>query len=107
MAFRMAAYVVCGAQVLHPEHMKPYGPQIAHSVATYGGTYLARGAKPVVLEGGPAHNMLIIEFPDLETARAWYESPEYAAAKKAREGGSNLRLVVVDDYVKPPVPPPA
>ena len=53
-----------------------------------------------MLEGGPAHNILIIEFDNAETARRWYASPEYQAAKAVRQGDSNLRLVLVDDFVK-------
>jgi uncharacterized protein (DUF1330 family) len=98
----MPAYVIGEAEVILPENMKPYGPLIAHSVKTFGGRYLARGAKPFVLEGGPAHNVLIIEFPDADTARRWYDSPEYAAAKAVRAGNSNLRLIVVEDFVKDP-----
>ena len=77
-------------------------PLIAIAVAKFGGRYLARGARPEVLEGGPAHNMLIIEFDSAEVVRQWYRSPEYAAAKAARQGASNLRLVLVDSFVKDP-----
>jgi uncharacterized protein (DUF1330 family) len=100
----MAAYVIGEVEITNPEAMTGYGPLIAHAVKTYGGTYLARGAKPLVLEGGPAHNMLIIEFPSAEHARRWYGSPEYAAARAVREGASNLRLVLVEDFVKPAGP---
>ncbi len=96
----MPAYVIGEAEILNPEKMKPYGPLIGHSVLTYGGKYLARGAKPHVLEGGPAHNVLIIEFPDKETAQRWYDSPEYAAAKRVRDGNTNLRLMIVEDHIK-------
>lgn len=97
----MVAYVIGEAEIVRPEAMKPYGPLIAASVRKFGGRYLARGSRPEVLEGGPAHNILIIEFADIETARRWYASPEYAAARAVRQGNSNLRLFVVDDFVKP------
>ena len=96
----MPAYVIGEAEILNPEKMKPYGPLIARSVEAYGGRYLARGAKPHVLEGGPAHNVLIIEFADRDAAQRWYDSPEYAAAKAVRAGNTNLRLMIVEDYVK-------
>jgi uncharacterized protein (DUF1330 family) len=96
----LPAYVIGEAEVTKPENMKQYGPLIAASVKAYDGTYLARGAKPHVLEGGPAHNILIIQFPDRATAQRWYDSPEYAAAKAVRAGNSNLRLIIVDDFVK-------
>jgi uncharacterized protein (DUF1330 family) len=46
--------------------------------------------------------MLIIEFETADAARRWYASPEYQAAKAVRQGNSNLRLVLVEDFVKPP-----
>lgn len=97
----MAAYVIGEAEVTNPDAMKAYGPLIAHAIATFGGKYLARGAKPHVLEGGPAHKVLIIEFPSVDIAKAWYDSPEYAAAKAVRGRNSDLRLIVVEDFVKP------
>jgi uncharacterized protein (DUF1330 family) len=100
----MPVYVIGEAEITNAEAMKPYGPLIVASVKKYGGKYLARGAKPQVLEGGPAHNILIIEFDSADTARRWYASPEYQAAKAVRQGNSNLRLVLVEDFVKPAEP---
>jgi uncharacterized protein (DUF1330 family) len=97
----MAAYVIGEVEITNPEAMKAYGPLIAVAVDKFGGKYLARGSKPEVLEGGPAHNILIIEFASAEVARQWYASPEYAAAKAVRQGASNLRLILVDSFVKP------
>jgi uncharacterized protein (DUF1330 family) len=96
----MVAYVIGEVEIVKPEAMQGYGPMVAAAIRQYGGKYLARGAKPHVLEGGPAHNILIIEFASVEAARRWYESPEYAAAKALRQGASNLRLIVVDAFVK-------
>jgi uncharacterized protein (DUF1330 family) len=98
----MAAYVIGEAEITNPQAMKAYGPMIMAAVNKYGGKYLARGAKPQVLEGGTAHNILIIEFENAEAARRWYASPEYAAAKAVRLGNSNLRLLLVEDFVKQP-----
>jgi uncharacterized protein (DUF1330 family) len=96
----MPAYVIGEVQITDPEAMKAYGPLIAVAVKKFGGRYLARGARPDVLEGGPAHNILIIEFDSVDVARQWYASPEYAAAKAVRQGASNLRLLLVDSFVK-------
>jgi uncharacterized protein (DUF1330 family) len=98
----MVAYVIGEAEVLKPENLTGYGPAVAASIAAHGGKYLVRGAKPHVLEGGPAHSTLIIEFPSVEQAKAWYASDEYAKAKAIRHGNTNLRLVVVDSFIKPP-----
>lgn len=95
----MAAYVLGEAEITDPAKMKAYGPVIMAAVAKFGGKFLARGVLPEVFEGPSAHKMFIIEFKDAETARAWFASPDYAAAKKLREGGSNLRLLMVDGII--------
>ena len=58
----MPAYVIGEAHVFNPAAMTGYGAKVMASVKKYGGRYLARGSRPEVLEGGPAHNILIIEF---------------------------------------------
>ena len=98
----MPAYVIGEAHVFNPDAMKGYGALIVASVKKYGGRYLARGARPEVLEGGPAHNILLIEFESAAAAQRWYASPEYQAAKAVRQGNSNLRLLLVEDFVKEP-----
>ncbi len=90
----MVAYVIGEVEIRKPEAMKGYGDMVAAAVRKYGG--LARGVKPEVLEGGPAHKFLIIEFASVEAARRWYGSAEYAAAHEIRRGSSDLRLVIVD-----------
>jgi uncharacterized protein (DUF1330 family) len=96
----MPAYVIGEVEIRRPEAMKGYAEMVAAAVAQYGGRYLARGVKPQVLEGGPAHNVLIIEFESVEAAQRWYTSPEYAAASAVRRGASDLRLIIVDGLVK-------
>src|SRR5215469_12703020 len=99
----MVAYVIGEVEIRKPESMKGYGEMVAAAVRKYGGRYLARGVKPEVLEGGPAHKVLIVEFESVDAARRWYNSPEYAAAHEVRRGSSDLRLVIVDGVGAPPV----
>jgi uncharacterized protein (DUF1330 family) len=99
----MSAYVIGEVKIIDRAAMQGYGEMVANAVKLYGGRYLARGSEPFVLEGGPAHNILLIEFENVEKAKAWYASPEYAAAKKLREGHSNLRLILIDGSGAPVV----
>ena len=103
----MVAYVIGEVEIRKPEEMKGYGEMVAAAVRKYGGRYLARGVKPEVLEGGPAHKILIIEFASVDAARRWYNSQEYAAAHEIRRGSSDLRLVIVDGTGAPPAEPGA
>ena len=50
-----------------------------------------------ILEGeNDLPRTVILEFPDMDTARTWYNSPEYGAAKAAREGAARTRFLLVD-----------
>ena len=67
------------------------------TVAQYGGRFLARGGQIENLEGDwSPRRVVIIEFPSLERARAWSDSPEYASAKLLRQKASTSRLIVVE-----------
>jgi uncharacterized protein (DUF1330 family) len=39
---------------------------------------------------------VVIEFPSLARAQAFYDSPEYVAARKLREGAGEAQFVVVE-----------
>jgi uncharacterized protein (DUF1330 family) len=97
----MVAYVVGEVEIRNPEAMKGYAEMVAAAVRKHGGRYLARGVKAEVLEGGPAHKFLIIQFDSADAARRWYTSADYAAAHAVRRGSSDLRLVIVDGVGAP------
>jgi uncharacterized protein (DUF1330 family) len=40
--------------------------------------------------------LVVVEFPDVETAKRWYSSPEYAFALEARDQALSRNLVLVD-----------
>ena len=48
------------------------------------------------LEGDPIEGAVIIEFPDVATARAWYDSPAYQAAAKFRHAGSTSKAFFIE-----------
>ena len=48
------------------------------------------------LEGDPIEGAVILEFPDMAAARAWYDSPSYQAAVKFRRAGSKSRAFFIE-----------
>jgi uncharacterized protein (DUF1330 family) len=54
-----------------------YLERIEASLAPYGGRFLVHGPKVEVREGSWPGTLVIIEFPAVEQARDWYESPAY------------------------------
>jgi uncharacterized protein (DUF1330 family) len=45
---------------------------------------------------GVANMIVIVEFPNLEQARAWYRSPEYAFALEVRDTALSRNLILID-----------
>ena len=92
----MPAYVIVETDIHDPEQSDRYRAASPAAVAAGGGRFVARGGEIAVLEGDwHPSRLVILEFPDLETAKRWYESPEYQEAKALREGAANLRMVAV------------
>jgi uncharacterized protein (DUF1330 family) len=92
----MAAYVLVDCKVTDPSRYETYKKLAAAAVAHHGGRYLVRGGEHARLEGTWNPNRLVVlEFPTLERARAFYDSTEYLAARAAREGAANMNIVAV------------
>ena len=93
----MPAYFVAEVEVTNPQGYEPYRGLAGASVAQYGGRFVARGGKTELIEGGPEpKRVVIIEFADADTARRWYNSPEYQAALPIRLANSRGRAFIVD-----------
>lgn len=60
----------------HPD-VFDYIERIQSTMDPFGGRFVVHGADPEVIEGEWPGTVVIIEFPDLERARAWYASPAY------------------------------
>ena len=93
----MPAYVIVETNVTDQEQYERYRDAAPASIAAHGGRYLVRGGELAVFEGdwNPTR-VVVLEFPDLETAKRWYASEEYGEARKLREGAAKLHMVAVD-----------
>ncbi len=93
----MPAYVVVQIAIDDPVDYERYKELAPPSIAAYGGRYLVRGGRHEVLEGAwhPAR-LVVLEFPSMERARAWWSSPEYAAAKGLRQRCAQTEMVLIE-----------
>ena len=74
----MAAYVVVDVEVLDPENYRAYTQAVPATLALFGGRFLVRGGATEPLEGAwNPKRAVLLEFPDVDQARAWHASPEY------------------------------
>lgn len=93
----MPAYVIVETDVHDPQQYERYKAASPAAVAAGDGRFIARGGELAVLEGDwHPSRLVILEFPDLEAAKRWYESPGYQETKALREGAANLRMVAVE-----------
>jgi uncharacterized protein (DUF1330 family) len=93
----MSAYVIVDIDVLDPVQYEDYKRLAAPAVAACGGRYLARGGHAETLEGDWAPKRLVIlEFENVERAKAWLASPEYEPARRVRHAAARTNMVVVE-----------
>ena len=93
----MTAYVIADITVTNPDGYAPYRAIAAKTVADYGGRFIARGGTVESREGdwNPGR-IVIIEFPSVEAARRWWDSPEYQKPKALRRANSKGRLLLLE-----------
>jgi uncharacterized protein (DUF1330 family) len=66
-------------------------------VADHGGHFIARGGQQELLEGEwEPKRIVLIEFPDMDAARAWYHSDAYAPLRELRRSASVTDIVIVE-----------
>lgn len=93
----MTAFLISDVSVRDADAFQTYRTRAAASIIQHGGKYLARGGEIELLEGawGP-RTIIIVEFPTIEQARAWYRSAEYASALEVRDKALSRNLILVD-----------
>jgi uncharacterized protein (DUF1330 family) len=95
----MRAYVLAEIEVKNPDGYKGYAAAVVPTIEKYGGRFLVRGGAVHTLEGEwPARRRVIIEFPSLEAARKWWDSPEYEKPKALRRANSDGRLLLLEGF---------
>jgi uncharacterized protein (DUF1330 family) len=93
----MSAYIVFTRERLRVQsEMDIYSGLAGGTLAGHEATAKVVYGKHETLEGAPIDGAVIIEFPTLEAARAWYESPAYAAAREHRFKGADYRVFITE-----------
>jgi uncharacterized protein (DUF1330 family) len=92
----MTAYVISRVTMKPGPALEAYRRLAAASIARHGGRYLARGGAMTVLEGEWRAGAVLVAFPSMEAARAWYASPDYAEALAHRDDAVERDLILVE-----------
>jgi len=75
----MPAYLIAEHILTDAAKFEEYRTKVGPMMAKHGGRYLTKGATHRLPEGGhwTPDRVVIIEFPDMNSLYAWYNSPEY------------------------------
>jgi uncharacterized protein (DUF1330 family) len=93
----MTAYLIADIDVKDPAAYEEYKAKVPAIVRKYGGEYLARGGRFVILEGDwKPSRVAVLRFPDIESAQALYDDPEYRPLKALRQRVSKTDFGVVE-----------
>jgi uncharacterized protein (DUF1330 family) len=93
----MPAYIIGRIQVTDRARYTEYTKITPAIIAKFGGHFIARGGESVTLEGPEETNrVVVIEFPSLDAARAFFHSEEYRQAKARREGAAIAQFFAID-----------
>jgi uncharacterized protein (DUF1330 family) len=99
----MAGYILVNVEVLDPVGYQQYTAQVPDTVARFGGKFLIRAGANETLEGEwEPHRIVLLEFPSVEQARAWYDSPEYQAIIPLRQRYSRTHFFSAIEGWAPP-----
>lgn len=92
-----SAYILANVDVKDPAAYEEYKRLSTIAMKAHGAEVCVRGGQTEVLEGDwTPHRVVLLKFPSVEKAKAFYESSEYRAAIKAREGIAVMRMVLIE-----------
>lgn len=92
-----SAYIIANVTVTNPEQYAKYRKLSSIAVQVYEAEFCVRGGSVEVLEGDwTPDRVVVLKFPSMEKAKAYYHSVEYTAAIQARQGASVMRMVLVE-----------
>lgn len=94
----MAAFLIAFAKVKDPSRLQEYSAAAGPTLIAAGGSIVGRGKVAATLAGTlSADSGLIVKFPSVDAARAWYESPAYQALIPLRDQVMSPNFVVLEE----------
>jgi uncharacterized protein (DUF1330 family) len=93
----MAAYLIADVTVTNEAQMQRYREWSTRAIQECGAEVLVRGGRILPLEDGwTPERIVVLKFPDLASAQAYYDSDTYTQARRVREGAGSIRMIAVE-----------
>lgn len=92
----MAGYIIARINITDMDRYREYMKLTPAAIAAAGGKFLARGGEVTTLEGPEeTHRVVLLEFPTVEAAKAFYHGDGYAAARALRAGAAEAQFIAL------------
>lgn len=93
----MTAYIVFTRdETTDAAELALYSQAVGASFEGHTVEFLATYGDIETLEGSPVEAAVILRFPDMQAARAWYHSPAYQAVARHRFKGAKFRAILTE-----------
>lgn len=91
----MPAYIIADVNVQKPGQYEQYKRLSSLAMSAYDAKVLVRGGESRHLEGREPGRTVVMEFPSIAQAQAFYDSFQYRRARNAREGAAEMNMFIV------------
>ena len=90
------AYVISAvAGFVDEEAARRYADLAGPAIARFGGRFIVSDTEPLLVEGeSPSRHLSMVEFPSIDDAKAWYDSPENADARAVTPAAFSGRVLM-------------
>lgn len=92
----MPAYLIANIDVKDPAAYQEYVAKVPALIRKHGGEGIVRGGRLVVAEGEWKPRVVVLRFPDMNAAQAFYSDPEYEPLKALRKRVAETDLMWVE-----------
>ena len=93
----MGAFMFIQANVTDPEQFMEYAKRAPALIAEHGGRYRCMRGAVEQLEGKPDNRKVVVsEWPSMDAAKRFWDSPEYQELKNIREGAAEIDVFLCE-----------
>jgi len=95
----MPAFIIVEVNIHSPVEYEDYKKLVPASLKPFDGRFVVRGGKAETLEGDwNPERIVVMEFPNVEKAKQWWNSEGYAPAKALRQRTAHAKMILVPGF---------
>jgi uncharacterized protein (DUF1330 family) len=93
----MPAFVIVDVSIHNQEEYDEYRKLTPSTIAAFNGRFAVRGGRTLTLEGDwNPERIVVLEFPSVDQAKAWWNSETYSRAKAIRQKAASTKMIIVE-----------